>query len=148
MSRLTRIGKAQLISNINACEAVTSILKTTLGPRGRDKLIHGIHIYTFIIIIISSYHIIISFNPSIILIMVDNSQIDGNRVTITNDGATIIKLLDVVHPAAKTLVDIARSQDEEVGDGTTSVCLITGEILASMKPLIEEGMHPNVIIRG
>jgi T-complex protein 1 subunit eta len=80
--------------------------------------------------------------------MVDNSQIDGNRVTITNDGATIIKLLDVVHPAAKTLVDIARSQDEEVGDGTTSVCLITGEILASMKPLIEEGMHPNVIIRG
>lgn len=54
-------------------------------------------------------------------------------VTISNDGATIIKLLDIVHPAAKTLVDIARSQDDEVGDGTTTVTLLAGEFLRNVK---------------
>lgn len=72
-------GIPQLISNINACQAIGEILKTTLGPRGMDKLIH-----------------------------------DSKKVTISNDGATIIKLLDIVHPAAKTLTDIAKSQDDEV----------------------------------
>jgi len=109
----TSQGKGQLISNINACEAVTEILKTTLGPRGMDKLIH-----------------------------------EGGKVTISNDGATIIKLLDIVHPAAKTLCDIARSQDDEVGDGTTSVCLLAGEFLKSIKPFIEDGMHAQTIIKG
>jgi len=109
----TSQGKAQLVSNINACEAIFDILKSTLGPRGKDKLIH-----------------------------------EGGHVTITNDGATIIKLLDIVHPAAKTLVDIAKSQDDEVGDGTTSVCLLAGELLRQAKPLIEDGMHPQTIIRG
>lgn len=71
----------------------------------------------------------------------------GN-VTISNDGATIISLLDIVHPAAKTLVDIAKSQDAEVGDGTTSVTLLAGEILKSIKPYVDEGMHPQDIIRG
>jgi len=109
----TSQGRGQLISNINAVEAITEILKTTLGPRGMDKLIH-----------------------------------DGQRVTISNDGATIIKLLDIVHPAAKTLVDIARSQDDEVGDGTTSVCLLAGEMLRNIKQLIDDGMHPQIIIKG
>lgn len=59
------------------------------------------------------------------------------RVTISNDGATIINLLDIVHPAAKVLVDIAKSQDDEVGDGTTSVCLLAVEFLKCVKPLIE-----------
>jgi len=68
-------GKAQIISNINACESVVDILKTTLGPRGMDKLIHT-----------------------------------GKDVIITNDGATLINVLDIVHPAAKTLADIAKSQ--------------------------------------
>lgn len=54
---------------------------------------------------------------------------DGRSVTISNDGATLIQLLDIVHPAAKTLVDIAKSQDNEVGDGTTSVVLFAGELL-------------------
>ena len=76
---MTLSGKPQLVSNINACAAVAEIVKTTLGPRGMDKLIH-----------------------------------DGRNVTISNDGATIIKLLDIVHPAAKMLVDIAKSQDAEV----------------------------------
>ena len=72
----------------------------------------------------------------------------GNKATITNDGATIIKMLDIVHPAAKSLADIAQSQDNEVGDGTTSVVLLAGEMLREAKMFIEDGMHPRVIIRG
>lgn len=70
------------------------------------------------------------------------------KATISNDGATIMKLLDVVHPAAKTLVDIAKSQDAEVGDGTTSVVLLAGEFLKQMKPFVEDGLHSQVIIRS
>lgn len=72
---------------------------------------------------------------------------DG-KTTITNDGATILKKLDVVHPAAKVLVDISRSQDCEIGDGTTSVCLLASEILKNCKPFIEEGMSSNSIVKG
>lgn len=107
-------GKPQLISNINACQAIVDAVRTTLGPRGMDKLI------------------------------VDNR----GKATISNDGATIMKLLDVVHPAAKTLVDIAKSQDAEVGDGTTSVVILAGELLRQCKPYVEEGVHPQVIIRA
>jgi len=106
-------GKGQIISNINACQAVVDVVKTTLGPRGMDKLIH-----------------------------------DGRSVTISNDGATLMGLLDIVHPAAATLVDIARSQDMEVGDGTTSVTLTAGELLKQAKTFIEEGMHSQIIIAG
>lgn len=109
----TSQGKPQLISNINACNAIFDILKTTLGPRGMDKLIY-----------------------------------QGSNVTISNDGATIIKLLDIVHPAAKTLVDIAKSQDAEVGDGTTTVVLLASELLNTVKPFIEDGVHPQTIIKG
>lgn len=73
---------------------------------------------------------------------------EGNKVTISNDGATIVKLLDIVHPAAKTLVDIAKSQDAEVGDGTTSVVLLAAEMLNNIKPFIEDGMHSQTIIKG
>jgi T-complex protein 1 subunit eta len=106
-------GKGQIISNINACQSIVEVVKTTLGPRGMDKLIH-----------------------------------DGRSVTISNDGATLISLLDIVHPAAKTLVDIAKSQDNEVGDGTTSVVLTAGELLKQAKVFIEEGMHSQIIIKG
>mmetsp|Transcript_16176 Transcript_16176/g.29891 ORF Transcript_16176/g.29891 Transcript_16176/m.29891 type:complete len:566 (+) Transcript_16176:40-1737(+) len=109
----TSQGKAQLISNINACMAVADTVRTTLGPRGMDKLVF-----------------------------------DGKRVTISNDGATIMRLLDIVHPAAKTLVDISMSQDAEVGDGTTSVVLLAGEILKQVKPFVEEGLHPQIIMQG
>lgn len=68
-------GKAQLVSNINACQAVADAVRTTLGPRGMDKLVA-----------------------------------DGRKVTISNDGATIMRLLEIEHPAAKTLVDISMSQ--------------------------------------
>lgn len=109
----TSQGKAQIISNINACQAVAECVKTTLGPRGMDKLVF-----------------------------------DGQRTTISNDGATIMRLLDIVHPAAKTLVDISMAQDAEVGDGTTSVVLLAGEILKECKQFVEDGLHPRVIIRG
>uniref|UniRef100_A0A8C0SPX5 TCP-1-eta n=1 Tax=Canis lupus familiaris TaxID=9615 RepID=A0A8C0SPX5_CANLF len=66
----------------------------------------------------------------------DKLIVDGRgKATISNDGATILKLLDVVHPAAKTLVDIAKSQDAEVGDGTTSVTLLAAEFLKQVKPM-------------
>merc|ERR1719326_884510 len=70
------------------------------------------------------------------------------QVTISNDGATIIKLLNIIHPAAKILTDIARAQDDEVGDGTTSVVLLACEFLRMAKPFVEDGVHPRVIISG
>merc|ERR1712193_589834 len=110
----TSQGIPQLISNINACEVVADAIRTTLGPRGMDKLI----------------------------------VVGNQKATISNDGATIMKLLEIVHPAAKTLVDIAKSQDAEVGDGTTSVVLLASEFLAQLRPYIEEGVHPQVVIRA
>ncbi|KAJ1655882.1 T-complex protein 1 subunit eta [Dispira simplex] len=110
----TSQGKGQLLSNINACLAVVDTIRTTLGPRGMDKLI------------------------------VDSQ----GKVTISNDGATIMKLLDIVQPAAKTLVDIARAQDAEVGDGTTSVVLLAGEMLKEVKGFVEEGVSSYVIVKG
>lgn len=107
-------GRSQVISNINACQAIAEAVRTTLGPRGMDKLI------------------------------VDTK----GSVTISNDGATILKKLEVTHPAGRTLVDISRSQDSEVGDGTTSVALLAAEFLKLCKPFVEEGLHPQVIIRS
>lgn len=77
----------------------------------------------------------------------DKLVFDGRRVTISNDGATIMKLLEIEHPAARTLVDISMSQDAEVGDGTTSVVLLAGEVLQQIKPLVEEGVPPQIIRR-
>jgi len=110
-------GKAQVVSNINACQVIVDIVRTTLGPRGMDKLV------------------------------VEGTQ-DRSKVTISNDGATIMKLLDIVHPAAKVLVEIAKSQDAEVGDGTTSVVVFAGELLKEAKSFIEENVHPQTIIKG
>uniref|UniRef100_A0A7S2SJM3 T-complex protein 1 subunit eta n=1 Tax=Mucochytrium quahogii TaxID=96639 RepID=A0A7S2SJM3_9STRA len=106
-------GKGQLISNINACMAVADVVRTTLGPRGMDKLIY-----------------------------------EGHKATISNDGAEILKLLDIVHPAARSLCDIACAQDAEVGDGTTSVTLIACQILNECKSFIEDGVHPQILISG
>ncbi|KAK4388912.1 T-complex protein 1 subunit eta [Sesamum angolense] len=73
---------------------------------------------------------------------------EKGNTTISNDGATIMKLLDIVHPAAKILVDIAKSQDSEVGDGTTTVVLLAGEFLKEAKPFVEDGVHPQNLIRS
>lgn len=72
----------------------------------------------------------------------------NQKTTISNDGATILKLLDVVHPAAKTLVDISRAQDAEVGDGTTSVTILAGELMKEAKPFLEEGISTHLITKG
>jgi T-complex protein 1 subunit eta len=98
----TSEGKAQILSNINAIESIADLVKTTLGPRGMDKMITT-----------------------------------EKGTTISNDGATILNLLDIEHPAAKILVDIAKSQDNEVGDGTTTVTLFAGELLKESKGFIE-----------
>jgi T-complex protein 1 subunit eta len=73
---------------------------------------------------------------------------DRGEAQITNDGATILKLLDIVHPAARTLVDIARAQDAEVGDGTTSVVLLAAQFLKEVKGYIEEDVSPHIIMKG
>jgi T-complex protein 1 subunit eta len=73
---------------------------------------------------------------------------DRGEASITNDGATILKLLDIVHPAAKTLVDIARAQDAEVGDGTTSVVVLAGAMLKEVRGFIEENVAPGIIAKG
>ncbi|ELP92229.1 T-complex protein 1 subunit eta, putative [Entamoeba invadens IP1] len=109
----TSQGKGQIISNINACQAIADIVKTTLGPRGMDKLF-----------------------------------LDNGKILVTNDGATVMKNLDIVHPAAQALVDIAMAQDSEVGDGTTTVVVLAGELLSQAKKLIEDGIHSQVIIKG
>lgn len=67
---------------------------------------------------------------------------------VSNDGATLLKLMEIVHPAAKTLVDIARAQDAEVGDGTTSVVLLAAQILKEIRELVEEGVSPHIIMKG
>ncbi|MEM3980768.1 MAG: TCP-1/cpn60 chaperonin family protein, partial [Ignisphaera sp.] len=69
-------------------------------------------------------------------------------ITITNDGATILDKMDVQHPAAKLLVQIAKGQDEEAGDGTKTVVIIAGELLKKAEDLIEKGLHPTIIVNG
>lgn len=73
---------------------------------------------------------------------------ENGNTTITNDGATVMKLLDIVHPAARILTDIARSQDAEVGDGTTSVVVLAGEVLKEVKEHVEQGVSSQTIIKG
>ena len=73
---------------------------------------------------------------------------ERGEAQITNDGATILKLLDIVHPAARTLVDIARAQDAEVGDGTTSVVLLAAQLLKEVRGYIEEGVSPHIVMKG
>lgn len=68
--------------------------------------------------------------------------------TISNDGATIMKMLEIVHPAARILCDISLAQDAEVGDGTTTVVILAGELLKEAKPYIEEGVHPQLLIKA
>jgi thermosome len=101
-------------SNIAAAMAVASAVRTTLGPKGMDKM------------------------------LVDSM----GSVVITNDGSTILKEIDIEHPAAKMMVEIAKTQDDEVGDGTTTAVVIAGELLRHASDLIEDDIHPTVIAHG
>ena len=107
-------GQEAQSSNINAAKAVGTAVRSTLGPKGMDKML-----------------------------------IDGmGDVVITNDGATILKEMDIEHPAAKMMVEIAKTQDDEVGDGTTSAVVLAGELLKNAEDLLEQHVHPTVIAEG
>ena len=99
-------------SNIQAAKALADAVRTSLGPKGMDKMI----------------------------------QDPKGEVTITNDGATILQSIFVDNPAAKILIDISRTQDEEVGDGTTTVAVLAGELLREAEKLVNAKIHPQIII--
>jgi thermosome len=109
----TRGEEAQSM-NIDAARAVANAVRTTLGPKGMDKM------------------------------LVDSIS----DVVITNDGATILKEMDIEHPAAKMVVEVAKTQDDEVGDGTTTAVVLVGELLKEAEELLEEDIHPTVIAAG
>ncbi|MFX0067800.1 MAG: thermosome subunit beta [Promethearchaeota archaeon] len=107
-------GKEAQKSNIMAAKVIGEAIRTSLGPRGMDKM------------------------------LVDSL----GDVTITNDGATILDEIDVQHPAAKMMVEVAKTQDDEVGDGTTSAVVLAGELLKKGEELIEQNIHPTTIVAG
>ncbi|MEF8873475.1 MAG: thermosome subunit beta [Candidatus Thermoplasmatota archaeon] len=107
-------GKDAQKNNIAAAKAVSDAVRTTLGPKGMDKM------------------------------LVDSL----GDVVITNDGATILDEIDIEHPAAKMAVEMAESQDDECGDGTTTVVVLAGEFLKHAEELIEQNVHPSVIAKG
>ncbi|KAM0861388.1 hypothetical protein ACQ4PT_045934 [Festuca glaucescens] len=107
--------RARMASFVGAM-AIADLVKTTLGPKGMDKILQ--------------------------------STGRGRSVTVTNDGATILKSLHIDNPAAKVLVDISKVQDDEVGDGTTSVVVLAGELLREAEKLVNMKIHPMTIIAG
>ncbi|MCE4620715.1 MAG: TCP-1/cpn60 chaperonin family protein [Desulfurococcales archaeon] len=107
-------GREALRANILAAKVLAEILKTSLGPRGLDKML-----------------------------------VDAfGDIVVTNDGATIVKEMEVQHPAAKLLVEVAKAQDAEVGDGTTTVVVLAGTLLEKAEKLLDENIHPTIIIEG
>lgn len=113
-SALQQKGKDAQQNNIAAAKLVAELIRTSLGPRGLDKM------------------------------LVDSL----GDVTITNDGATILKEIDIQHPAAKMMVEISKALDNEVGDGTTSSVIFAGALLTKAEELLKKGVHSSVIIEG
>ncbi len=107
-------GRDAQRSNIMAAKVLAETVRSTIGPRGMDKMMVG----------------------------------SIGDIVITNDGATIMKEMDVQNPAAKMLVEVAKTQDQEVGDGTTTAVVLAGELLSGAEGLLDKEVHPNVIIDG
>jgi len=107
-------GKEAQKNNIMAAKVIAEAIRSTLGPRGMDKMI------------------------------VDSL----GDITITNDGATILDEIDVQHPAAKMIVEVAKTQDDMVGDGTTTAVVLSGELLKEAEELLEQNVHPTLIVKG
>jgi thermosome len=107
-------GKEAQRNNIMAAKVVAEVLKSTLGPRGMDKM------------------------------LIDSL----GDITITNDGATILKEIEVEHPAAKMMVEIAKTQDDMVGDGTTTAVVLAGELLKRAEELLDQNIHPTILVSG
>ncbi|MEM2875075.1 MAG: thermosome subunit beta [Candidatus Hadarchaeales archaeon] len=108
------LGRDAQRMNILAARVISEAVRTTLGPRGMDKM------------------------------LVDTL----GDVIVTNDGVTILKEMEVEHPAAKMLVEVAKTQDDEVGDGTTTAVIIAGELLKEAEGLLDQGIHPTIIATG
>jgi len=107
-------GKDAQRNNIMAAKVVADTVKTTLGPKGMDKM------------------------------LVDSAD----EITVTNDGVTILEEMDVNHPAAKMMVEIANTQEDEVGDGTTTAVMLGGRLLENAEELLDRKIHPTVITKG
>ena len=107
-------GKEAQRNNIMAAQVIGEVLKTTLGPKGMDKM------------------------------LVDSL----GDITITNDGAAILKEIDVEHPAAKMMVEIAKTQDDMVGDGTTTAVVLASELLKKAEELLDQNIHPIILVSG
>ncbi len=107
-------GKEAQRNNITAARVIGEVLKTTLGPRGMDKM------------------------------LIDSL----GDITITNDGAAILKEIDVEHPAAKMMVEISKTQDDMVGDGTTTAVILASELLKKAEELLDQNIHPTVLVSG
>jgi len=107
-------GKDAQSSNISAGKAVSESVRTTLGPRGMDKMLVS----------------------------------DDGDVVITNDGATILQEMDIEHPAAQMIVEVAETQEEDVGDGTTTASVLAGQLLAKAEDLLDDDVHPTTIVEG
>lgn len=108
------LGKDAQRNNIMAAKLVAETVRTTLGPKGMDKMI------------------------------VDSL----GDITVTNDGVTILKEMQIEHPAAKMIVEVAKTQDEQVGDGTTTAVILAGELLKNAEKLLDQNIHPTVITKG
>ncbi len=113
-SALQQKGRDAQQNNIQAAKLVADLVRSSLGPRGLDKM------------------------------LVDSL----GDVTITNDGATILKEIDVQHPAAKMMVEVSKTLDNEVGDGTSSAVIFTGELLSKAEELLKKDVHSSVIVEG
>jgi len=109
-----RRGRDAQRNNIMAARIIAEVLRTTLGPRGMDKM------------------------------LIDSL----GDITVTNDGAAILNEIDVEHPAAKMMVEVAKTQDDEVGDGTTTAVILAGELLRKAEELLDQNIHPTVIVGG
>ncbi len=107
-------GREAQRQNITAAKVIAEVVRSTLGPKGMDKM------------------------------LVDTI----GDITITNDGATILDEIEAQHPAAKVMVNVAKIQDKEVGDGTTSVVVLAGELLKKAEDMLDLGIHPTVIVSG
>jgi thermosome len=111
---LRTVGRDAQKNNIAAAKAVADAVRTTLGPKGMDKM------------------------------LVDSI----GDIVITNDGVTILEEMSIEHPAAKMMVEVAKTQNEEVGDGTTTSVILAGELLSKAEQLLDQEIHPTVITRG
>ncbi len=109
-----RRGRDARRNNIMAARIIAEAIKTTLGPRGMDKM------------------------------LIDSL----GDITITNDGAAILDEIDVEHPSAKMMVEVAKTQDDMVGDGTTTAVVLAGELLRKAEELLDQGIHPTVVVSG